>query len=114
MKNADGPSTSMHGRLFNAYDVKRLAFVSAVSCGASNRPMRLLKAKTDATLRRKNALDLERLMTVIWLDVCTSCDGASVKLIEQAVLRPSLVQSRRTVAPMRKARPKEWSWAHLE
>ncbi len=73
-----------------------------------------LKSETDATLRRENALDLERLITVIWLDDCTSCNEASVKLIEQAVLRPSLVQSRRRVAQMRKARSKKWSWVHLE
>ena len=47
-----------------------------------------LKNENHATLRRKNALNLERLPTVIWLDVCTSCNGASVKRIEQAVLRP--------------------------
>ena len=71
-----------------------------------------LKNENDATLRRKNALNLEKLTTVIWLDVCRSCNGASVKLIEQAVLRPRRVQSRRRVAPMRRARSKERSWAY--
>jgi hypothetical protein len=49
-----------------------------------------LKNENDA---EKNALNLERLTTVIWLDACTSYNGASVKLIEQAALRPSREQS---------------------
>ena len=71
-----------------------------------------LKNENDATLRRKNALNLERLTTAIRLDACTSCNGASVELIEQAVLRPRRVQSRRRVAQMRKVRSKDRPWTY--